>query len=256
MQENRFSDRYAQQQVDWYHVSEFVANGSTVKVHSAPLNGRADEYFNKRFWTGEFEIPMMRIDGKLWMSITPLEIQSMILPIQRAWGYVGTGGLGMGYFPLKCAEKYDVTEVKVYENNKDVIDYFTQNFSHREGFEKIKIFEMDARDIKNESFSYFFMDIYQTQLPNQVLDDCNNFWKKGNQAGIYDIWCQEWALIQHMMDDNEFFLEPDEQILFGEFFDCDYPHKDDGVEKKHQLFKELPDKDFVVELVRDYLGRL
>ena len=254
-QENRFSDRYAQQQVDWYSLKEYKLNG--VEVRSAAIRGRADEYFNKRFWTGEFEVPMLRIDGKLWMSITPLEVQSMLLPISRAWGYVGTGGLGMGYYALKCAEKDDVKEIKVWETNADVIKFFTESFSHRKGFEKIKIFQEDAREMKEQSFSYFFMDIYQTQLPNQVLDDCNNFWKKGNQAGIYDIWSQEWALLQHMMDNNQFFLEADEQILFGEFFECPYPHaKEDGVEKKLDLYKPLPDADFTNEFVRDYLGRL
>ena len=139
MQENRFSDRYAQQQVDWYSLKEYE-NGS-VRVHSAPLHGRADEYFNKRLWIKEFEVPMMRIDGNLWMSITPLEVQSMLLPIDRAWGYVGTGGLGMGYYDLKCAEKDAVKEIKVWENNKDVVKFFTKSFSHRKGFEKIKIID-------------------------------------------------------------------------------------------------------------------
>jgi len=258
MQENRFSDRYAQQQVDWYSLKDYVANGSEVKVHSAPLRGRADEYFNKRFWTGEFDVPMMRINGKLWMSITPLEVQSMILPIQRAWGYVGTGGLGMGYFALKCAEKDEVKQIKVWEHNPHVIKFFNSSFSHRKGFEKIQIIEEDVRQIKEQQFSYFFMDIYQTQLPDEVLDDTNNFYKNGNDAGQYDFWCQEWAIMQYFMDSGEgsVHLEPDEAILFGEFFDCPYPHaKEDGVEKKLNLYKPLHDEDFVTEIVRDYLGR-
>lgn len=257
MQENRFSDRYAQQQVDWYSLKEFVANGNTVKVRSAPLYGRADEYFNKRFWVREFEVPMMRIDGKLWMSITPLEIQSMILPIHRAWGYVGTGGLGMGYFALKCAEKDSVKEIKVYEHNKDVIKFFTQMFNHRKGFEKIKIFEQDVRCIKNESFSYFFMDIYQTQLSDQALEDTNDFWRNNNQAGQYDWWCQERCLLQALLNEWEPFLEADERILFKEFAQAEYPHakEDGGPETKLDLYNPIHDDDFVQEVVQDYLGR-
>lgn len=259
MQENRFSDRYARQQVDWYSLKEYKKNG--VEIHSNSLRGRCDEYFNKRFWTKKtgFDVPMMKINKGLWMSITPLEVQSMILPVSRAWGYVGTGGLGMGYFALKCAEKDDVKEIKVYENNKDVIEFFTQSFSHRIGFEKIKIFEMDARDIKNESFSYFFMDIYPDQLGGQILLDCNNFWKKGNQAGFYDMWCQEWALLQYMLDDGDnLFLEADEQILFGEFFESemDCTLEDEEPMKKYRLYRALHDKAFVKEIVRDYLGRV
>jgi hypothetical protein len=261
MQENRFSDRYAHQQVDWYSLktyrkgdTDFYPN-SGVEIRTRTLLGRADEYFNKRFWIRELDVPIMLIDGCLWMSLTPLEIQSMILPISRSWGHVGTGGLGMGYFALKCAEKYEVEEIKVWETNTDVIEFFNNSFSHRKGFGKIKIINEDVRKIKDQQFSYFFMDIYQTLLPDIVLEDTNNFWKNGNDAGTYEFWAQEKALLQYVVDGNRPFLEPDEQILFAEFWECSYPHKSDTVAKKLNLYHELSDKDFVNKIVRDYLGR-
>jgi len=254
MEVNRFSDRYAHQQVDWYSLQRYEKNG--VEICTRTLKGRADEYLNVRFWTGQLDIPILYINHGLWMSLSPLEIQSMILPISRAWGYVGTGGLGMGYFALKCAEKHDVKEIKVWEINKDVIEFFNTSFSHRKGFEKIKIIEGDVREMRNESFSYFFMDIYQTQLADDVFDDLNNFWRHQNDAGTYEFWCQEWALFSYFLDNKEVFLEADEAILLSEFITAEL-HEDDEEDNtlKQNLFRPLKDKEFRNKIVRDYLGR-
>ena len=255
MDENRFSDRYAQQQVDWYSLKEYKKNG--VQVYSQLLQGRADEYFNKRFWRGKFEVPILTIDGLIWMSITPCEIQSMILPIYRAWGSVGTGGLGMGYFALKCAEKDNVDEIKVWEDNPHIIEFFNESFSHRKGFEKIKVIEGDARKIKNQQFSFFFMDIYGTQMSDRIMEDADNFWRNNNDAGSYHFWCQEWPLLQSYVNGNRPFLEADEQILLGEFFECDYLHLDvnGDMQKKFNFYRSLDDPKLVNEIVQDYLGR-
>jgi len=255
MDENRFSDRYAQQETDWYSLKEYEKNG--IQLRSVELRGRVDEYFNKRFWVKQFKVPIFTIHGAVWMSLTPCEIQSMILPIYRAWGYVGTGGLGMGYFVLKCAEKDNVSEIKVWENNPHVIEFFKECFSHRKGFEKIKIIEGDARKIKNQQFSFFFMDIYSTQMSNMVMEDTDNFWRNNNDAGSYHFWCQEWPLLQSFVNGNRPRLEADEQILFGEFFESEYLHLDvnKDVQKKFNFYRALNDPEFVNEIVQDYLGR-
>lgn len=254
MEENRFSDRYAHQQVDWYCLKTYSKNG--VEVRTKTLRGRADEYLNKRFWKGELDVPTFLINGALWMSLTPLEIQSMILPIGRAWGYVGTGGLGMGYFALKCAEKHEVSEVKVWETNEYVIEFFNTCFSHRKGFEKIKIFHGDAREIRNQQFSYFFMDIYFNQLGNETIEDLDNFWRHQNDAGTYEFWCQDWALFSYFFDHKDTFLEADEAILLSEFITADlHPDMADNHMMKQNLFRPLTDTEFRDELVRDYLGR-
>jgi hypothetical protein len=249
---NRFSDEYAKQEVAWYSLKEYKKNG--IKIHSKPIYGRQDEYFNKRFWIREFDVPVLFINDHLWMSITPLEVQSMALPIERAMGKVGTGGLGMGYFALKCAEKDVVSEVKVWETNADVIQFFTESFSHRKGFEKIKIIQADVRDMRNESFSYFFMDIYQQKLPDVVFEDMDNF-KQHNKAGIYDFWCQDWPLLQAVIDQHEPYLLQDEAELFMEFDQCPYPDDEDTTRKVH-LYSEFHDDEFMEKLLTDYMGRI
>lgn len=248
---NRFNDEYTKQEIAWYALKEYKKNG--IEVCSKPIYGRQDELFSKRFWAKEFDVPVLFIDGNLWMSIAPREVQSMILPIGRAWGSVGTGGLGMGYFALKSAEKDGVSEVKVWENNPNVIQFFTESFSHRKGFDKIKIIQADVRDMRDESFSYFFMDIYSQILPNTIFEDTDTFMRY-NEAGMYDIWHQEWPLLQAVVDEYEPHLLKDEFELFLEFEECKYPYK--GAAKKVHLFNEFHDDKFMEKLLTDYMGRI
>lgn len=253
---NRFSDEYARREVLWYSLKEYQKNG--VQVYTSTLRGRQDELFNKRFWITDehMDSPVFTIDGNLWMSITPLEVQSMLLPIERACDKVGTGGLGMGYFALKCAEKESVKEVKVWEKRADVIQFFIESFRHRKGFEKIKLINEDVRNMRDESFAYFFMDIYKTQLADEVMEDMDHFLKH-NESGIYDFWCQEKLLLQALHLDLDPYLENDEAHLFMEFMDCKFPFKEDGKSLyKHKLYDPVHDEKFVEEVVRDYMGRL
>ena len=247
-EENRFTDEYTEKEVEWYGLKEYEHNG--VKVQSHSIRGRVDEYFNKRFWVGEFEVPILTIDSKVWMSITPMEVQSMILPIQFAAGKVGTGGLGMGYFALKCAENDDVEEIRVWETNPDIIKFFNDSFSHREGFHKIEVIHGDAREIKNQQFDFFFMDIYRTQLSDKTLEDYYSFFQRnGNDAETYHFWYQEWPLLQALFDDLDPYVSIYESMFFGEFFDCPYPG--DGASKKVDLYKPLQDDNFIESFLSD-----
>lgn len=56
-----------------------------------------------------------------WMSDCPQEIWSQKDIVERAFGDVLVGGLGLGYIATAIAEKEDVTSVTVVERNKDVI---------------------------------------------------------------------------------------------------------------------------------------
>lgn len=252
---NRFDDDYSQQEIDWYGLKDYNKNG--VKIVTRNLRGRADEYFNKRFWIGEISAPTFYINNCVWMSLTPMEIQSAAIAIERAWGYVGTGGLGMGYFALKCAEKDSVSEVKVWEINRNVIDFFNESFKDRKGFEKIKVIEGDVREMKNEQFSFFYMDIYASMLGNEVLEDIDNFWKHGNDAGQYHFWGQEKVLMQGVISDMGIHLESDETEYFTEYIASYFP-KMKGEERlqKSRLYDEMWDKEFVKRVLCDYLGRM
>ncbi len=130
------------------------------------LSGELMDYFNKNYYITDFQIPRLKIDGKVWMSITPMEVQSMYAAIQQAQYDVYTAGLGLGYFPLKAAAKEDVDRVIVYEQHPTIIKMFNKNFSDRPEWSKIEIRQADFLEaLRNgdiDQDEFIFSDIYQT----------------------------------------------------------------------------------------------
>lgn len=108
----------------------------------------------------------------VWMRLTPEEIQGTFFAIDRAKGKVGIVGLGLGYTAQEIAKKDKVTEVIVYELSKEVIDLYNKNFSNNP---KIKIVNEDAFKADKDKFDFFFVDIYQYKITDQVVKDYVEF---------------------------------------------------------------------------------
>ena len=190
---NPFTDEYMKQEVKFYGIEPYKKGEVVVELTS--IDGRCDDYLNKNWRLGSIKMPIMFIGRKLWMSLSFMEVQSHFLPINLAYGYVATGGLGLGYFTLSIAASGTVDKVDVYENNKDVIEYFVDRFKDREGFEKINIIEGDARKkMKGKEYDFVFMDIYETLLPDDVIKDTRLF-KKNNNIESYHFWGQEKVIL-------------------------------------------------------------
>lgn len=204
---NPFNDAYTEKEIRFYNLSDYDKNGILVKTEE--LSGRCDDYFNKNFRTGEISVPILFIDKKLWMSLTPMEIQSHYLPIKRASGNVGIGGLGMGYSLLRIMAKPEVKKVTVYEIDQRVIDFFKENFLHRKGFSKVTFYNMDIRTVHSRVFDFFYMDIYQSMLPEEVVSDKLKFVDK-NIIKEYHFWGQE-KIFKDVVIENGFddFIVPD-----------------------------------------------
>ena len=112
-----------------------------------------------------FGYPAVYQDGRLWMSVTPNEINTMREPISRARGKTLTFGLGLGYFAYMCSLKEEVSSVTIVEKDKRVIQLFEQNilpqFVHKD---KISIVCEDAYafldKMRDCEYDYAFVDIY------------------------------------------------------------------------------------------------
>jgi len=186
---NPFTTRYLKEEIEFYGSREYSSNGITVKVDKGI--GRLDDYLNKAYRIGEAEFPILRIDKKLWMSLTWMEVQSCFLAIELANGEVATGGLGLGYVPLRMAAKDDIDFVDVYEIDARIIKYFTTTFQDRPEFQKINIIHGDARQLlRDKYYDYVFMDIYDSLLQDEMLDDVS--WFLGNNdIPNYHFWTKE-----------------------------------------------------------------
>lgn len=104
-------------------------------------------------------------DDVVWMSTDPNEINTMDASIKEAKGRVLAFGLGLGYFPIMCASKKDVTSVVVVEKDPEIIKIFKKHilplFEYKE---KITIIEDDAfkyaKGYLDNNYDYLFIDIW------------------------------------------------------------------------------------------------
>ncbi len=120
---------------------------------------------NLGFFSHTFQYPAIYQDGRLWMSVTPNEINTMIEPIAAASGDVVTFGLGLGYYPYMCSEKDDVDSVTIVEKDKTVIEIFQKHILPQfKNKDKIIIVNADAFQfldtMPDGKYNYVFVDIY------------------------------------------------------------------------------------------------
>ncbi len=118
------------------------------------------------FFSEKFKYPAIYENDRLWMSVTPNEINTMKEAINEAKGNVLTYGLGLGYFAYMVSLKEEVNSIVIVEKNEDIISLFTNNilplFKNKE---KITIINEDAfkfaeTTIKNYQFEFIFADLW------------------------------------------------------------------------------------------------
>lgn len=123
------------------------------------------------FFEQEFIFPAILEDGRIWMTITPNEIETMKEPVDKAFGNVLTFGLGLGYYAYMVSEKDNVDSVTIVEINRDVIDLFTTHilpqFKNRA---KIRIVHSDAFQFAGEHLCSGAYDFVFTDLWHDVSD--------------------------------------------------------------------------------------
>ena len=113
-----------------------------------------------------FSFPAIREDGRVWMTITPNEINTIQPAVQASRGKVLTFGLGLGYYAFHCLLKDDVASVTVVEKNPAVIDVFTRLllpfFPRKDALHIIQAdaFDYAANTMPGESFDTVFTDLW------------------------------------------------------------------------------------------------
>lgn len=161
------------------------------------------------------DILELRGNDKFWMKLGPREIESSYGIIKQAHGRVGIVGLGLGYVAQEMAKSDKISEIVVYEFEKDIIDLYKKNFGENE---KIKIVNEDAYKIKGEKFDYFYVDIYEYKLTDQVVSDYKHF-NDALEIEDYVFWGVEHFLLSCRYEDivwvyiPEIWMELSKQIF-------------------------------------------
>lgn len=130
------------------------------------------------FFDTEFRFPAVLENDRIWMTITPNEIETMREPIDQAFGHVLTFGLGLGYYAYMVSEKENVESVTIVDLNKDVIELFQAHvlpqFKHAP---KINVIQADAFEFAQEHLSKEKYDFVFTDLWHDVSDGMDMYLK-------------------------------------------------------------------------------
>ncbi len=122
------------------------------------------------YFTEKFTYPAVLQQGRLWMAITPNEVETMRADIEAAHGNILVLGLGLGYYAYMTARMEQVEQVTVVELDRDVIRLFEEEllpqFPNRE---KIRVIHADAFEYvekvaKQEHYDFVYADIWHDVL--------------------------------------------------------------------------------------------
>ena len=123
------------------------------------------------FFEEEFKFPAVLENGRIWMTITPNEIETMQEAIENASGHVLAFGLGLGYYAYMVSEKENVESVTVVDCNEDVIQLFQQYILPQfKQAAKIKVINEDAFDFAKKHIGEGKYDFVFTDLWHDVSD--------------------------------------------------------------------------------------
>jgi hypothetical protein len=255
---NPFTNEFVEKEVAFYDLPKPYSKDG-VEVRLVAPQGTISDYLNKnwRIFKPGFKVPALIVDGELWMSLTAMEIQSLYVPIAMAYGEVGTAGLGLGYFALRAAGMPEVEKVHVFEREARVADFFMERFGNRPEIEKIEITVGDARKEMlwkdaRRSFDFVFMDVYQTMLGDDVVDDILLFNKKGS-VETYRFWGQERVLLDAWKDRERPTMSFLERAYFKKWQETEDTSNPDDPFMIADLYEPLTDPGFR-KAVFDALG--
>ncbi|WP_188454809.1 hypothetical protein [Virgibacillus oceani] len=130
------------------------------------------------FFETEFRYPAILENDRIWMTITPNEIETMKEPIEQAFGHVLTFGLGLGYYAYMISEKDSVESITVVDNNEDVINLFLKYVLPQfENAGKITIVKADAFEYAEKHIHEGNCDFVFTDLWHDVSDGMDMYIK-------------------------------------------------------------------------------
>lgn len=249
---NPFTDDYWQAEIKQLGLKDAKFHVEHVEVDWFKLEGRCDDYLNSSIRFSNVKMPRLCINGGLWMSLTPMEIQSAALAIHRAHGHVVTGGLGLGYFTLRAAAKPEVTKVTVYEIEPLVIQWFNKVYADRPEMAKVTVVPGDMREtFRGTTCDFAFVDIYQDMLSDEVLTDAKLF-RKHNEIGRYQYWGFEKVVldmvIRKMLRSSSLTLGNDMYSYFKLWQHT--PFAEENSTTLGQLYNSYLDNDFVTKAKR------
>ena len=135
-------------------------------------------------------------NGDVWMSLSPMELESQAIGVAAARGHVAIMGLGMGWAAAECALDPEVDQVTVIERDPEVIALHRELalFDRLPGGcgKKVRIVERDALEWRPDArVDLLIPDIWLPLVsPDDRAAEVARMQANVGAAGIY-FWGQE-----------------------------------------------------------------
>lgn len=149
------------------------------------------------FFETEFIFPAILENNRIWMTITPNEIETMKEAVAKAFGNVLTFGLGLGYYAYMISEKDQVESITIVESNEDVIQLFSNCILPQfKNTQKIKIIKADAFEYAQEHMAKGNYDFVFTDLWHDVSDGIDMYLsmkkhEKQSPSTVFMYWIEK-----------------------------------------------------------------
>ncbi|WP_379145184.1 hypothetical protein [Paenibacillus sp. sgz500992] len=149
------------------------------------------------FFETEFIFPAILENNRIWMTITPNEIETMKEAVAKAFGNVLTFGLGLGYYAYMISEKDQVESITIVESNEDVIQLFSKCILPQfKNTQKIKIIKADAFEYAQEHMAKGNYDFVFTDLWHDVSDGIDMYLsmkehEKQSPSTVFIYWIEK-----------------------------------------------------------------
>nr|WP_137677249.1 hypothetical protein [Parerythrobacter lutipelagi] len=161
------------------------------------------------YWSGlqqVYRMPLLTRRQNVWMSLSPMEIESQQIGVDAACGHVVIYGLGMGWAAAVSALRPEVERVTVVELDEDVIamheklDLFAR-LPDGAG-DKVTIVHSDALEWKPDGKVDLLMpDIWLDMVSWERAEEVREMQDNVGAEAVY-FWGQELEIARHLAKDG------------------------------------------------------
>ena len=183
------------------------------------------------FFNDDFTFPAVLEGGNEWMTLTPIDVDTVQDAIRDAHGKVITFGLGLGYYAYMAARKDNVASVTVIEKSEKVIELFNKYVLPRfECKDKIRIINADAfeyaeKEMPEEKYDYAFVDTWRDASDGLPMYEKMKKLEYLSENTEFSYWIESFILSRKRAQKYEFLKEkvdtgaPDAPKSYADFIE-------------------------------------
>ena len=156
----------------------------------------------------DYTYTMLRDKGGIWMSDTPMEVNSNREFLRNANGDVLVFGLGIGLIIFPLLDCPDIKSITIVEREQEIIDMVGKHLKS----DKVKIILGDADEIefpKEQKFDTIYFDIWKT-ISSENYEHTKELHKRfrknfnyKNPKRFMDSWLRDHIRSEHYKEQKE-----------------------------------------------------